>query len=82
MRDTSVPPSRGRRDRWTQLPGGYWDPAGTVHREVELTPLTGREEELLAGAAPAPAATARRWSTTVLSRCARRVGGIAPVPPR
>ena len=30
------------------LPGGYWDAAGLLHREFELTALTGREEELLA----------------------------------
>ena len=31
-----------------QLPGGYVDNGGTVHREVELGPLTGADEEHLA----------------------------------
>jgi hypothetical protein len=59
------------------LPGGYIDRSGVVHREVELAPLTGREEELLAGS--------RRYAsaalvTIVLSRCLRRIGAISPVP--
>src|SRR3712207_650111 len=58
------------------LPGGYVDHAGVVHREVELAPLTGREEELLAE-------NHRRESaslvTIVLSRCIRRIGTIGPV---
>ncbi len=58
------------------LPGGYIDRGVVVHREVELAPLTGREEELLA-------ASQRRESaslvTTVLSRCIRRIGAISPV---
>jgi hypothetical protein len=60
------------------LPGGYWDATGRLHRDVELAPLTGREEELLAGARQeTPAALV----TEVLSRCVRRIGTIAPVPP-
>jgi hypothetical protein len=58
------------------LPGGYFDAAGRLHREFELGPLTGREEELLAGVAPSAAAV-----TEVLSRCVRRLGDIRPVPP-
>ena len=58
------------------LPGGYVDEARTVHRRVELIPLSGREEEFLAG-------NHRRESaslvTTVLSRCVRRIGSIGPV---
>jgi Family of unknown function (DUF6760) len=58
------------------LPGGYVDQGGVIHREVELNPLTGREEELLA-------ASTRRESaslvTLVLSRCIRRIGAISPV---
>ena len=30
------------------LPGGYVDDGGILHREAELAPLSGREEELLA----------------------------------
>ncbi|MGD9100098.1 MAG: hypothetical protein PVF45_06425 [Anaerolineae bacterium] len=58
------------------LPGGYVDGAGTVHQRAELIPLSGREEEFLAG-------NHRRESaslvTTVLSRCVRRIGGISPL---
>jgi hypothetical protein len=58
------------------LPGGYFDAAGRLHRELELTALTGREEELLAqGRQPETASLV----TAVLSRCVRRVGEIAPV---
>jgi hypothetical protein len=69
-------------DRTTcTLPGGYVDEEGVVHRRAELAPLSGREEELLAGnrlpnsASPESAALV----TTVLSRCVRRIGDIAPV---
>jgi hypothetical protein len=60
------------------LPGGYWDATGQVHREFELSALTGREEEMLVQAGPSLAAT---LVTEVLSRCVRRLGGISPVPP-
>ncbi|MGW8374953.1 hypothetical protein [Streptomyces sp. ODS28] len=60
------------------LPGGYWDAAGDLHREYDLALLTGREEELLAAAGARPSAA---LVTEVLSRCVRRLGGIAPVPP-
>jgi hypothetical protein len=60
------------------LPGGYWDATGQVHREFELSALTGREEELLAWAGQSQRATV---VTEVLSRCVRRLGGISPVPP-
>jgi hypothetical protein len=58
------------------LPGGYVDGAGVVHRQVELAPLSGREEEFLAAN--------HRWEsatlvTSVLSRCIRRIGTISPV---
>lgn len=58
------------------LPGGYWDPAGRLHREFELVVLTGREEELLAQACRQETAS---LVTTVLSRCVRRLGDISPV---
>jgi hypothetical protein len=65
-----------------ELPGGYWDDAGTVHRDYELSLLSGGEEELLtvAGAQPAQQVTA------VLARCLRRLGTLgelgAPVAAR
>jgi hypothetical protein len=58
------------------LPGGYRDPDGALHREVELVPLSGREEELLADCAPA-ASTA--FVTMLLTRCVRRLGTVSPV---
>jgi hypothetical protein len=60
------------------LPGGYWDAAGQVHREFELSALTGREEEMLAQAGQSRHAP---LVTEVLSRCVRRLGEISPVPP-
>jgi hypothetical protein len=60
------------------LPGGYWDATGRLHREFELSCLTGREEELLAEARRPQTAT---LVTEVLSRCLLRLGGISPVPP-
>lgn len=60
-----------------RLPGGFVDDDGTVHREVELIRLSGREEELLAGSpAEAPAAT---LVTEIISRCVRRIGAVRPV---
>ncbi len=58
------------------LPGGYLDADGSLHREAELEPLSGREEELLAARAERGAA---ELVTEVLCRCVRRVGSIAPV---
>ena len=57
------------------LPGGIWDASGTLHREAELTPLTGREEELLADRNLGAAAAV----TAVLTRCMRRLGALQPV---
>jgi hypothetical protein len=57
------------------LPGGVWDASGVLHREVELTPLTGREEELLADRSVGPAVLVTR----LLSRCVRRLGGLGPL---
>lgn len=58
------------------LPGGYSDAAGALHREVELLPLSGREEELLADRRrPGSAALV----TQVISRCVRRIGTISPL---
>ncbi|MCP4664133.1 MAG: hypothetical protein GY856_52785 [bacterium] len=57
------------------LPGGYVDETGEVHRRAELAPLSGREEELLAGADRLRGA---ELVTGILSRCVRRLG-IRPV---
>lgn len=59
-----------------RLPGGYRDEDGVLHREVELSPLRGREEELLASNHCRKSAS---LVTAVLSRCIRRVGAISPV---
>lgn len=56
------------------LPGGYLDADGSLHREVELVPLGGREEELLAGQSGGPTEV-----TAVLTHCVRRIGEIEPV---
>jgi len=58
------------------LPGGYWDQDGRLHRAVRLRPLTGGEEELLAGGGRAPAALV----TEVLGRCVLRLGELEPPP--
>ena len=53
------------------------DRSGTVHRRVELAPLSGREEEHLAqrrGGAIASLVTA------VLGCCVRRIGSFNPIP--
>jgi len=64
-------------DRTTcTLPAGYADGTGSLHREAELVPLTGREEELLAHCGEEPAAA---LVTAVLARCLARLGTIAPV---
>jgi hypothetical protein len=59
-----------------RLPGGLVDDAGTVHDEVEVRPLSGREEELLAASGGAESAS---LVTAVLGQCVRRIGGISPV---
>lgn len=58
------------------LPGGYVDCSGNVHREVEITPLTGREEELLAMQQRQEVAS---LVTTVLQRCVQRIGTVSPI---
>jgi hypothetical protein len=65
-------------DRMTcLLPGGYVDEGGALHREVELAPLSGREEEWLADRKHAGSVT---LVTAILSRCMHRLGTISPVP--
>lgn len=58
------------------LPGGYRDLNGELHREVELVPFSGREEERLAEDTPSTNAAA---VTVLLSRCMRRLGTISPL---
>jgi hypothetical protein len=58
------------------LPGGYVDDNGVVHQEVEISPLTGREEDLLAANQGREVAS---LVTTVLQRCIQRIGTIAPM---
>jgi hypothetical protein len=61
-----------------ELPGGYWDPNGQLHRAFELAALNGRDEEHLADAAGTQPPT---LVTEVLSRRVRRIGDISPVSP-
>jgi uncharacterized protein (UPF0212 family) len=58
------------------LPGGYMDRHGVLHREAELIPLTGREEELLVDR---PENASSGLVTHLLSRCVRRIGAVEPV---
>jgi hypothetical protein len=58
-----------------QLPGGAYDADGRRHREAELVPLRGREEELLAQTSGATA----ELITCVLASCVRRIGPLVPV---
>ena len=59
-----------------QLPGGYTDETGTLHRKVELVPLTGRDEECLADHSHHVSAS---LVTKLLSRCLQKIGTISPV---
>ncbi|MBM0745391.1 hypothetical protein JOY44_28620 (plasmid) [Phormidium sp. CLA17] len=58
------------------LPGGYMDCNGSLHQEVEITPLTGREEELLVSQQQREVAS---LVTEVLQRCVQRIGTVSPV---
>jgi hypothetical protein len=59
------------------LPGGYVDQSGTLHREVQLAPLTGHEEYFLADLdARTCSATA---ITELLTRCVRRIGSLTEI---
>ncbi len=55
------------------LPGGYVDNSGAVIQNVVLAPLSGREEELLAGNHSQDGDTA---ITYILSHCIRSIGTI------
>ena len=58
------------------LPGGHVDDDGQVHREAELVPLSGRDEERLAECDPS---APPHFLTALLTRCLRRLGAISPV---
>lgn len=66
-----------RRRDWV-LPVGYVDAQGRLHKQVELAPLTGREEELLAQE-DRPAAG---LVTELLGRCVKRIGEISEITPQ
>jgi hypothetical protein len=59
-----------------RLPGGYVDEAGEVHRDFDLIPLRGQDEELLADRRNGNSAV---MVTAILSRCIRRIGAVSPV---
>jgi Family of unknown function (DUF6760)/T4 bacteriophage base plate protein len=59
-----------------RLPGGFFAEDGTLHQEVQLSALTGREEELLAQRDNTQSAS---LVTTILSQTIKRLGTIAPV---
>jgi hypothetical protein len=59
------------------LPGGYVAEDGVIHREAELSPLTGREEDML-GSVP-PDTCAASVVTALLSQSLKRIGSLAPV---
>jgi hypothetical protein len=59
-----------------QLPGGFYDENGVLHRDVELVPLNGRDEETLRDNESLGEAVA---VTRLLARCLRRLGERTPV---
>src|SRR4051812_32715454 len=73
----SVEPEERPEEGLLILPGGYLDERGGLHREVQLAPLTGRDEEALALLAPGAAAAVA--VTALLTRCVKRVGSIERV---
>jgi len=58
------------------LPGGYVDADCGLLREVELAPLSGRDEELIAGQQPTANAA---LLTALLARCVLHLGPVRPV---
>lgn len=59
-----------------RLPGGYVDRNGAVHRDAFLSPLTGQEEELLAGSGKGSIAS---LVTAILKRCVISIGTFGPL---
>lgn len=55
-----------------ELPCGYLDEEGVLHREVELSELTGNEEDLLAS----PTIPVQRKMGLLIGRCIKRLGTI------
>ncbi|HEX8853054.1 MAG TPA: hypothetical protein VF754_06180 [Pyrinomonadaceae bacterium] len=70
----SAPPAERPEQGLFVLPGGYFDADGALHTDVELSPLTGRDEEYLASVR-ADASTAE-VITGLLCRCVRRLGSV------
>ena len=58
------------------LPGGYVDADCELLREGEITPLSGRDEELIS---PRQAISNPALLTVLLSRCVLRLGPVSPV---
>ncbi|SCY82281.1 hypothetical protein [Desulfoluna spongiiphila] len=54
-----------------ELPGGYVDDDGGIHREVVLGPLTGAQEKAMAQQGNASPAARVTW---ILASCIRRIG--------
>ena len=61
------------------LPGGYADPSGTVHREVELRSPTGLEEECFSELDTDLSVAG--FTSRVLASCLKRMGSLTPVGP-
>jgi hypothetical protein len=59
------------------LPGGYVSDDGALHRDVKLSPLTGRLEELLADASPD--ACSASVVSDLLTLCVERVGTLPTI---
>jgi hypothetical protein len=59
------------------LPSGYWDEKGTLHQEVELRSLSGREEELISNRTISY--NIAELVTALLSNCVVRIGSISDV---
>lgn len=62
-----------------ELPAGFVDDRGTVHRDADITPLCGRAEEALSHAPTE--ATAASLTTLALSMSVTRIGSIRSVTP-
>jgi hypothetical protein len=62
-----------------ELPGGFVERNGAVHRDAEIVPLCGRSEEMLSIAPPD--ATAASLTTLALSMAVTRIGSIRKISP-
>ena len=65
-------------NKYIQLPYGYIDCSGIVHKEVVIRALSGREEEMLAGSSGQSGA---QLSTLILSCCVQKIGTVGTVTP-